>query len=150
MPVLGQVSHVQPWCQGAAPPDGVGTVESPYRGEVFLRPGSENSEAPPVAQLDLDEHGAFALDLPPGRYCAQTGDRMDSLAERLETAQAHPAPFGLDLACVEREWRRCRGVLDVSEQGATGLTIRIVDRCGWAMPCALHPPAPPPSAAPRD
>lgn len=140
--------HVEPWCQGVAPPDGVGTIESPYQGELTLRPGASNSDSPPAATVRPDAEGRFELDLPPGRYCVLTADRLESLERALQQAQARPNPFGLDLACVERQWHQCRAVIDVGGEDTEVATIRIMDRCGWNLPCALRPPDPPPSAAP--
>ncbi len=78
----------------------------------------------------------------------QTPDRMDSLEQRLETARAAPVGQERDLACVEQDWRNCRTLLEVPPEGVEDANIHIVDRCGWSIPCAMHPLAPPPSAAP--
>jgi hypothetical protein len=146
--VHGTARRIVPWCGGAAPPDGLGTRDQPYAGTLSFRPGRENSETEPVATVRPDDEGAFTVQLAPGWYCVQSGDRMDSLEERLAANGAGREQLGIDLACVERQWHSCRAVLEVQPEGPPPPPVHIVDHCNWSPPCATNLPDPPPSAAP--
>ncbi len=148
VPVSGTAWRIVPWCQGAAPPDGIGTTERPYRGGLHLRPGTQNSDVEPIAVARPDAEGRVGVALPPGPYCVPTDDRLDSLDQRLEAARARADSLEIDLGCVEQQWRRCRATLEVPDTGIEAARIDIVDHCSWQVPCSMAPIAPPPSAAP--
>ena len=147
MRVSGTVTRIEPWCQGVAPPDGVGTRVVPHTRGLSLRTGEENHEGPLLPQITPDDHGRFSTRLPPNAsYCAILREKLPP--ERIVTAHLVQRYEGveLDTACLERDWRRRDAVIEVGH--VEGLEIQLRSRCFWEIPCAVNPPAPPPSAAP--
>lgn len=137
--------RIEPYCSGIDPGEDYRNPVFPWSGELSLREGGKNADGPIVAELEADAEGRFSAVLPAGRYCVVTGDKKLALADALEAAQARPNPFGLDLACVERTWRRCDHVLELGQGSLREVQIRFMSDCGWDVPCAPNKPDPPPS-----
>jgi hypothetical protein len=144
--VSGTVTRIEPYCGGAAPGEDDRNPRYPWSGTLHLREGDRNREGPIVAEIEVDGKGSFTTELAADRhYCLVSGDKLLTLPKALEAAQARPNPFGLDLACVERQWRHCDRVLQVGSTRMRDVEILFLSRCGYEMPCAIDPPAPPPS-----
>lgn len=147
--VRGRVVHIVPWCKGAAPPDGIGNREEPGTRTLLLREGDSNSEATAL-EVKPDSDGRFVLELPANRsYCVLATDQRSSLAETLAATENSPAAaFGLDRACIERQWRACLAVIELGQQAPDEVLIHTSDHCSWQPACATSLPDPPPSAPP--
>jgi hypothetical protein len=142
--------QLEPWCKGMAPPDGVGTREHPYRGELHLRAGEGNSDSPVLAVLQPDTEGRVELDLPGDRpVCALTLDKLQPREAWILAQTAGRPGAQLDPACLAEMWASCTVRIDPRALAAQEDPIlTIAGRCGWSVPCDMNPTAPPPSAAP--
>jgi hypothetical protein len=118
-------------CGGMAPPpDEPYSITNPWNGEILVRKGDENSTDEPVAAIQSQGQGVFAVKLPAGTYCLVRASKKDKPSGK--------APMYVDGDCLLKEWKECDAV--VEHPSGEPVYLSIFEPCFG--PC-YHGPMPP-------
>lgn len=147
--VRGTVSHIQPYCGGAAPsPEILANLKKPVPSPNFVlhfKKGSANNEKEKViTTVTTNANGYFEVLLPKGEYCIVEDYKGKPFAI--------PAPANYttwDTTCLKNAYAGCDYKLNVATK--TRDTIKLVYRghCFYSPKCGRYEGPMPPSAPPR-
>jgi hypothetical protein len=148
--VTGTIKLSADYCGGADPgEENLAKMRQPIplKGKtIYIKRGNKNfSKGRIIQKATTDDNGVFNVYLASGLYCVVEEYKV----KRIQYPAANPN-LSVDSLCLEKEWRKCDGVIRIENKTIENVNLIYYQHCPWTMPCTNYSGSLPPVANPQE